>query len=67
MGEVRIRHVQTWAERVVVFENVPAEVCPQCGEVLFSGQVVDKLNQLLWSMPPALRTIEAPVYDLSVA
>ena len=62
-----IRHVQSWEDKVAVFENVPADVCGNCGETLFSGEVVDKLNQLLWSMPPAERTIEAPVYDLSAA
>ena len=67
MVERRIRHVQTWHDRVVVFENVPAEVCDHCGEILFSGSVVDKLNSLLWSTAPATRTIEAPVYDLSAA
>ena len=67
MTEARIRHVQTWQEQVVVFENVPAEVCGHCGETLFAGWVVDKLNSLLWSMKPASRTIQAPVYDLSVA
>jgi len=63
----RIRHVQTWEDRVVVFENVPAEVCARCGEVLFTGLIVDRLNQVLWSMGPATRTMEVPVYDLSAA
>lgn len=67
MAERRIRHVQTWRDQVIVFENVPAEVCGQCGEALFSGPVVDTLNTLLWSTPPATRAIEAPVYDLSAA
>jgi YgiT-type zinc finger domain-containing protein len=67
MTEALIRHVQTWYDSVVVFANVPAEVCSQCGETLFAGTVVDKLNRLLWSTAPATRTIQASVYDLSVA
>jgi len=67
MMEAKVRHVQTWQENVVVFENVPAEVCSHCGETLFAGWVVDKLNSLLWSTAPASRTIQAPVYDLSAA
>jgi len=67
MVEQTIRHVQTWQDRVVVFENVPAEVCKHCGEVLFAGSVVDRLNRALWSMGPATRKMEVPVYDLSVA
>ncbi len=62
-----IRHVQTWQDRVVVFDNVPAEVCGRCGEVLFTGPVVDRLNEVLWAMGPATRTMEVPVYDLSAA
>ena len=67
MVSKRIRHVQTWENHVVVFENVPAEVCGRCGEVLFTGPIVDRLNQVLWSMGPATRMIEVPVYDLSAA
>ncbi len=63
----RVWHVQTWEDRVVVFENVPAEVCSRCGEILFEGPIVDRLNQVLWSMGPAPRTMEVPVYDLSAA
>ena len=40
---------------------------PDCGETLFAGPVVDKLNSLLWSMVPATRIIQASVYELSVA
>ena len=67
MVERRIRHVQEWEGRVVVFENVPAEVCDHCGEVLLAGPIVDRLNRVLWSMAPATRMMEVPVYDLSVA
>ena len=66
MTEALIRHVQTWHDSVVVFDHVPAEVCSQCGETLFTGTVVDKLNRLLWSMAPATRIMQASVYDLSV-
>ena len=62
-----VRHVETWQERVVVFESVPAEACDHCGETLLAGWIVDKLNSLLWSMTPAPRTIQVPVYDLSAA
>ncbi len=67
LRQTLIRHVQTWEDHVVVFDNVPAEVCSQCGETLLAGEVVDRLNRLLWSMTPATRTIQTPVYDLSVA
>ena len=33
-----LRHVQTWHDTVVVFDNVPAEVCEQWGEQLLTGE-----------------------------
>jgi hypothetical protein len=62
-----MRRIWTMHDRVVIFDNVPAEVCSQCGETLFAGPIVDKLHSLLWSMAPATRTIQASVYDLSIA
>jgi YgiT-type zinc finger domain-containing protein len=47
MMAVLVRHVQIWHDTVVMFENVPAEVCEQCGEPLLTGAVVDRLNSLL--------------------
>ena len=38
-GEVvkkKIQHVHQWGEKIVLFEDVPAEVCQQCGEIYFS-------------------------------
>ena len=61
-----VRHVRTWHDTVVMFENVPAEVCAQCGEYCFTGAVVDRLNSLLRSLTPPTRTITAAVYDLAV-
>ena len=66
MTTALVRHVQTWHDTVVMFENVPAEVCEQCGEQLLTGAVVDRLNSLLWSLTPPTRTIAAAVYDLAV-
>jgi YgiT-type zinc finger domain-containing protein len=66
MTAALVRHVQAWHDTVVVFENVPAEVCKQCGEQLFTGAVVDRLNNLLWSLTPPTQTITAAVYDLTV-
>jgi YgiT-type zinc finger domain-containing protein len=66
MTAALVRHVQTWHDTMVIFENVPAEVCEQCGEQLFTGAVVDRLNSRLWSLTPPTRTIAAAVYDLAV-
>jgi len=38
MTAALVRHVQTWHDTVVMFENAPAEVCEQCGEQLLTGE-----------------------------
>ena len=37
--EKRIQHVHQWDEKTVIFEDVPAEVCHQCGEVFLARGV----------------------------
>jgi hypothetical protein len=66
MTAALVRHAQTWHDTVVIFENVPTEVCEQCGEQLFTGMMVDRLNNLLWSLMPPTQTIPAAVYDPAV-
>ena len=66
MTAVLVQHVQTWHDTVVMFENIPAEVCEQCGKQPLMGAVVDRLNGLLWFLALPTRTITAAVYDLAV-
>ena len=61
-----IRHSLEWKGELVVFENVPAEVCESCGEKLLEGRIVDEINQTLWSMQPPNRLLQVPLYDLAV-
>ena len=61
----RIRHVHHWGDEIVIFENVPAEVCSQCGEVLLRPEVLEKMQQLVWSGVAPGRTTQVPVYDLA--
>ena len=62
-----IRRMQEWKGALVVFENVPADVCESCGEQLLEGEVVDRMNQILWSMQPPHRHLQVPLYDLAIA
>ncbi len=55
-----IRHAVVYGNRVVVFSDVLAMVCGQCGEPFFAGPVVDEMNRFAWSLP------ELPGDDLSV-
>jgi len=60
-----IRHFQEWKGHYVIFENVPALVCTVCKETLFTGNIVDKINETLWSMPKSARKEEVDIYELS--
>ncbi len=66
------RHVrmELWiGDSLVVFEDVPAGVCSQCGEEYISADIQDKMFAL--SKTPAKKKMEVPVYlftdPLSVA
>lgn len=50
--------------RLVVIENVPAWVCEQCGETFYDPDIVERIQNIVWSDEAPTRTIETPVYDL---
>lgn len=52
-------------DKLVVVENVPAKVCGQCGERLFSPDTVEKLQKTVWEQNDPVRIIETPVFDFN--
>jgi YgiT-type zinc finger domain-containing protein len=48
---------------IIVIENVPARVCVETGERLFSPETVERLQQMAWSPPSPKRIIQTPVYE----
>lgn len=44
-------------------ENVPAEVCSQCGERTYSPEVTDDLLRLAKRQLQPAKTVEVPVFD----
>ena len=49
----------------VIIENVPARVCPQCGERLFSLETVERLQQIAWGQKKPQRVVQTPVFDFA--
>lgn len=43
----------------VVVENVPAEVCQQCGEQYFDPAIVEMLQKVVWSKRKPKRSTKA--------
>jgi len=60
-----VTHPQEYEGRIIILENVPAEVCRQCGEVLIRPDVLEKMQQVVWSATTPRRTARIPVYDLA--
>jgi YgiT-type zinc finger domain-containing protein len=49
----------------IIIEHVPARVCPQCGERLYSPDTVERLHQIAWEQKAPSRILETPVFDFA--
>ena len=65
LEEKTITYPQSYQGKIYILEDVPAEVCHQCGEVLLLPDVVERIQQLVWSGISPKRTAEVPVYNLA--
>ncbi len=50
---------------IAVFRNVPAEVCPRCGEPRFSLETTGRLMAVVRGSDPPDEVAEVPIYDLN--
>lgn len=68
-GKTRIKNTTVdfrWGDKLVVVENVPVEICEQCGERYYSAEVSKKLDELVLNkkqVKKSLTTIEVPVFN----
>ena len=51
--------------RLALVENVPAKVCLQCGEKLFSAETVERLQKTAWGQKAPARVMETAVFDFT--
>jgi YgiT-type zinc finger domain-containing protein len=65
MVEQRVRFPRDLDGQLVLFENVPAWVCRQCGARAFRATVVDELDRIQDERPTPPRIEPVPVYDLT--
>ena len=54
-------------ETYILVEHVPAEVCRQCGEKLYSPEVTDALLQFVKQQTEPVKVLHVPVYDFAKA
>jgi len=63
--EQRITHPQKYKEEIFILENVPVEVCMQCGEVLLRPEILELLQDKIWKGKSADLVTELPAYDFA--
>lgn len=51
--------------QLTVIENVPARVCLETGEQLFSAETVERIQQLIFSNQKPTRMMEVPVFEFA--
>lgn len=63
-GEIiskKIDHVHSWKGKIVLFNETPAEVCKQCGEVYLKPEVVKAFDKVTSHLEKIKQTICIPV------
>ncbi len=65
LEEQVISHPQEYKGKIIILENVPTKVCRQCGEVLIRPEVLERMQEVVWSRTSPNRTARVPVYDLA--
>ena len=51
--------------RFVIIENVPARVCLETGERLFSPDTVERLQRTVWGKQTPKRVVQTPVFEFA--
>ena len=59
-----IQYSQEFEGKFFIIENVPAKVCSQCGEIIISETVAEKIQKLVWSGAKPKRIALVPVYEV---
>jgi len=58
-----IQYEYHWEEKLFVFEDVPAGVCRQCGEIYFTAEVVKAMEKVVLRDLEPKRMIQVPVFS----
>ena len=49
-------------DKLIVVEDVPAKVCIQCGEKLYSAETVEHLQLTAWGQKSPFRVLETQAF-----
>ena len=62
-----VTYTQAVDGRLIVIEHVPARVCRETGEQLFSPETVSRIQTIIRGRLQPARVIETPVYEFAEA
>jgi YgiT-type zinc finger domain-containing protein len=65
MTENMVTYTIQLDDKLVVVEHVPAKVCGQCGERLYSPETVERLQRTVWGKQEPARMLQTPVFDFA--
>ena len=65
MNEQMVTYTIQLEEKLVVVEHVPAKVCDQCGERLYSPDTVERLQKTVWEQRSPSRVLQTSVFDFA--
>lgn len=65
MVEQQVTYMLEIDGQFILIENVPARVCVETGERLFSPETVERLQQIVWEQREPSRVIETPVFEFA--
>ncbi|MEK7404055.1 MAG: type II toxin-antitoxin system MqsA family antitoxin [Acidobacteriota bacterium] len=60
-----ITYTQPWGDELYEFENVPALVCRQCGEVWLEERVATLVDEIIQKQPQPKKYHKVPVFSLT--
>ena len=59
--ESRVRAIREREGQIFVIDDVPAQVCTQCGEQFYRGWVLEEMDRLASGKEPAEQEIKVPL------
>jgi len=65
MTEQNVTYILQTEDTFAVIENVPARVCLESGERIFSPDTVEKIQQTVWKKRKPVRLMQTPVYEFA--
>lgn len=63
--EQKVTYTLETEGKFIIVENVPARVCLETGERLFSPETVERLQKIAWEQKKPNRVIETPVFEFA--